>query len=145
MVFYLVVDTVVLKLFAVAIQRGGKCEPTRAQCTPRFGTNLSPSLPTVCCFSDSDKIRCISWLSIGQRRLQISHAEGLEAEDCAEVSKPRPIKMPGEWESLPSPVMATAPSLPDGSFDSQKFPPNFIYHFCGNTVCIDDLGMHTKT
>jgi hypothetical protein len=83
-------------------------------------------------FFDSDKIRCISRLSIGQRRLQISHAEGLEAEDWAEVSKPRLIKMPGKWESLLSPVMATAPLLPEAVFDSQKFPPNFIYHFCGN-------------
>ena len=83
-------------------------------------------------FFDSDKIRCISQLSIGRRRLQISHAEGLEAEDWAEVSKPRPIKMPGEWESLPSQVMATAPLLPEAVFDSQQFPPNFIYHFGGN-------------
>jgi hypothetical protein len=48
MVFYLVVYTVVLKLFVVVVQRSGKCEPTRAQCAPGFGTNLSPPLPTVC-------------------------------------------------------------------------------------------------
>jgi hypothetical protein len=132
MVFYLVVYTVVLKLFAVAIQRGGKCEPTRAQCTPRFGTNRSPSLPIVCCFSIPTKYAAFPGFLLVRDVLQISHAEGFEAEDWAEVSKPRPIKMPGEWESLPSPVMATPHCYPTAVFDSQKFPPNFIYHFCGN-------------
>ncbi len=92
MVFYLVVYTVVLKLFAVAIQRGGKCEPTRAQCTPRFGTNLSHSLPTVCCFSIPTKYAAFPGFLLVRDVCKYHTPKDLRLRTGR---KPRPIKNAG--------------------------------------------------